>query len=236
MDEEVEMAEPRADEANQSDHLWVSCPKCLRANLRIRRAHLGKRVLCKHCGEHFRARTAHDPSANASATQVILPAPLPSATARAEEKRAAVLENKLDQLRSEDLEQQLERAREQLQQATALHDELGVVRLENARLRAAVAQLGSQVADRGRREDELWSELQENRIHLQETGAQCASSDHGSIEAKARETEELRTERDRLAAGRRHVERNRNDPVQRTLDPAGHDGEEAGRRGNHDND
>ena len=156
------MAEPHADEANQSEHVWVSCPKCMRANLRIRRAHLGRRVLCKHCGEHFRVRTAHDPSAK---------------------------------------EQQLERTREQLQQATALHDELGVVRLENARLRAAVAQLSSQVADGGRREDELWSELQENRIHLQETGAQCASSVSGSIEARAREIEELRTERDRLAAG-----------------------------------
>jgi hypothetical protein len=156
------MAEPHADEANQSEHLWVSCPKCMRANLRIRRAHLGRRVLCKHCGEHFRARTAHDPSAK---------------------------------------EQQLERTREQLQQASALHDELGVVRLENARLRAAVAQLSSQVADGVRREDELWSELQENRIHLQETGTQCASSDPGSIEARAREIEELRTERDRLAAG-----------------------------------
>jgi chromosome segregation ATPase len=281
MVEEVEMVEPQADEANQSEHLWVSCPKCQRANLRIRRALLGQRVLCKHCGEHFHARTAHDPSANASFTQVILPAPPFSATARADENRAAVLENTLEQLRGElalrvaergaahrelkqtqdllaqlrrrfeDLEQQLDRAQEQLrhasalrdgleeapsrhdrlgagaeescspsaddarradpermaalenalEQARALHDELGVVRLENARLRAAVAQLGSQVADRVRREDELWSELQANQIHLQETGAQCARSDPGSIEAKARELEELRTERDRLAAG-----------------------------------
>ncbi len=195
------MVEPHADEANQSEHLWVSCPKCQRANLRIRRALLGRRVLCKHCGEHFHARTAHDPSANASFRQVILPAPPISATARADENRAADLENQHQQLRRDDLEQQLERAREQLLQATALYDELGVVRLENARLRAAVAQLGSQVADRVRREDQLWSELQANQINLQETGAQCARSDPGSIEAKARELEELRTERDRLAAG-----------------------------------
>ena len=195
------MVEPHADEANQSEHLWVSCPKCQRANLRIRRALLGRRVLCKHCGEHFHARTAHDPSANASFRQVILPAPPISATARADENRAADLENLHQQLRRDDLEQQLERAREQLLQATALYDELGVVRLENARLRAAVAQLGSQVADRVRRENELWSELQANQSHLQATGAQCASSDPGSIEAKALELEELRTERDRLAAG-----------------------------------
>jgi DNA repair exonuclease SbcCD ATPase subunit len=201
MDEEVEMVEPHADEANQSEHLWVSCPKCQRANLRIRRALLGRRVLCKHCGQHFHARTAHDPSASASFRQVILPAPPISATARADENRAADLENQHQQLRRDDLEQQLERAREQLLQATALYDELGVVRLENARLRAAVAQLGSQVADRVRREDQLWSELQANQINLQETGAQCARSDPGSIEAKARELEELRTERDRLAAG-----------------------------------
>jgi chromosome segregation ATPase len=201
MDEEVEMVEPHADEANQSEHLWVSCPKCQRANLRIRRALLGRRVLCKHCGQHFHARTAHDPSASASFRQVILPAPPISATARADENRAADLENQHQQLRRDDLEQQLERAREQLLQATALYDELGVVRLENARLRAAVAQLGSQVADRVRREDQLWSELQANKINLQETGAQCARSDPGSIEAKARELEELRTERDRLAAG-----------------------------------
>jgi chromosome segregation ATPase len=201
MDEEVEMVEPHADEANQSEHLWVSCPKCQRANLRIRRALLGRRVLCKHCGQHFHARTAHDPSASASFRQVILPAPPISATVRADENRAADLENQHQQLGRDDLEQQLERAREQLLQATALYDELGVVRLENARLRAAVAQLGSQVADRVRREDQLWSELQANQINLQETGAQCARSDPGSIEAKARELEELRTERDRLAAG-----------------------------------
>ena len=36
---------------------------------------------------------------------------------------------------------------------------------------------------------------------MQETGSRFANGDAGSIEAKARELEELRTERDRLAAG-----------------------------------
>ena len=156
------MAEPHADEANQSEHLWVSCPKCMRQP-----ENPGGHIWAGGCSVSIAASTS---------------APAPPTILGAKE-------------------QQLERTREQLQQATALHDELAVVRLENARLRAAVAQLSSQVADGGRREDELWSELQENRIHLQETGAQCASSVSGSIEARAREIEELRTERDRLAAG-----------------------------------
>jgi chromosome segregation ATPase len=229
-DEEAEMTDPHADDANLSEHLWVSCPQCHRANLRIRRAHLGRRVLCKHCGRHFRARNAQDPSAPASSTQPILPEPLFTTKSRADEKREAVLENKLQQARSEltervaerdaahrelgerqrvldliarrdeGLEQELELARVQLQRASALHDELGAVRSENDRLRAAVAQLGSQVADGARREHELWFELEETRIQLQETEAQLASVDPGTIEAKARELEELRTERDRFAA------------------------------------
>jgi hypothetical protein len=80
-----------------------------------------------------------------------------------------------------------------------VHDELEAVQSENARLRAAVAQLSSQASDGARREQVLWSDLQETRIQLQQTGAQFASSDPRRIEARARELEELRTERDRLA-------------------------------------
>ena len=69
------------------------------------------------------------------------------------------------------------------------------MRSENARLRAAVAQLGSQVANGARREHQVWSEFQDTRIQLQETGSRFANGDAGSIEAKARELEELRTTR-----------------------------------------
>jgi 1-acyl-sn-glycerol-3-phosphate acyltransferase len=38
-----------------SEHVWISCPRCHRGNLRIRAEFLGHRVRCKHCGHKFRA-------------------------------------------------------------------------------------------------------------------------------------------------------------------------------------
>jgi DNA repair exonuclease SbcCD ATPase subunit len=181
-DEEALLGEPQADGRNLSQHLWVSCPNCQRGNLRIRRAHLGRRVLCKHCGERFRARTAHDPSEPAASTDPIGPLPVGFANLRAGETSAVAMAN-------------------QLHQPSTLRDELEAVRSENARLRAAVAQLSSQVADGARREHELWTELQEVRIQSQKSRDRSADSDRGSIEAKECELEELRIERDRLAAG-----------------------------------
>ena len=65
---------------------------------------------------------------SASSAHPIRPQHAVAAKSRADEKSAAALGNQRDQ-------------------TAVLHDELAAVRSENARLRAAVAQLGSQVAD-----------------------------------------------------------------------------------------
>ena len=47
------MGEPQTEGGNLSQHLWVSCPKCLAAEPEGSAAHIwGRPVLCKHCGEH----------------------------------------------------------------------------------------------------------------------------------------------------------------------------------------
>jgi chromosome segregation ATPase len=173
------MAEPHANRAIGLQHLWVSCPNCKRDNLRIRRANVGRKVRCKHCGEVFRAKAARDPGA--IAPDSVLPIePLFAQAAEADSRRLALLESaltespsqlaaqaagsgaalqELEQMqeilellrrRCQDLEEQLAQAHEQLRRSHAERHELEQVRSQNDRLRAAVEQLRREVAEGAR--------------------------------------------------------------------------------------
>jgi hypothetical protein len=93
------MAEPQSDGRAASRHLWVTCPHCQRSNLRIRREAIGRKVLCKHCGNRFRARMAHDPSAPAAPRRTTPMLPLSLLSAETDRRRIAILEGELRQVR-----------------------------------------------------------------------------------------------------------------------------------------
>src|SRR6516165_234611 len=63
------MIEPPTDHKGASQHLLITCPHCLRGNLRIRRAHLGREVYCKYCGRRFSAQERSDPGTIAPSAQ-----------------------------------------------------------------------------------------------------------------------------------------------------------------------
>jgi chromosome segregation ATPase len=159
------MIEPPEDREDATEHLWITCPHCHRSNLRIRRANLGHKVYCKHCGKQFRARAGHEPGAinpsspaiprksHASAPAVAdrtqgargedeyqrVRTALADQAAQCETARRQVAELQ-DQLaeaqgRLHELQEQLERVQEQLHQAEGLRHELEELRSENGRLR-----------------------------------------------------------------------------------------------------
>jgi chromosome segregation ATPase len=134
------MIEPPEDLKGAARHVWTTCPHCQRSNLRIQRAHVGRKVYCKHCGQGFRAVLGHDPGAIATSTQLTPRQSRASAPAEADQPRGAMGEGELQRIRAErdQLRAQLRERESDRLRLTERADELEALRADRDRLDAAL--------------------------------------------------------------------------------------------------
>src|SRR5262245_50121949 len=202
------MDEPQVDDNGTSQHLWITCPRCHRSNLRIKRANLGRRVACKHCGEQFRAESGRDPRASDPESRLVPQEPPASPDAGASQEdelrriRVALAaqtserdaaQRQLDEARDRlrDLQEKLGQAHGRLRQAESAREELDSLRADNERLSAEAEGLRGRTAGAAELEGRLRAEIQAARTQLEQI-------DFRAVETTARELAEVRTERDRL--------------------------------------
>ena len=218
------MTEPHENRSGVSQHAGVSCPHCLRSNLRIRPANLGREVVCKHCG-----KSSALSSADESQRHLRLDSTYPHGAdsrrglPRRTEPGRAIEEGEFQRIRDALAAQatrcdaalrQLAESQDQLAQAqNHVHDLQEQLDRAQEKLRQAEGLRDELVGLRS--ENDRWCTEVEGlrrqatdavrleaglRAELEQSRAQLARIDLGTNDATARELEDDRAERDRLRA------------------------------------